>query len=107
MYYYGFRFYDPSIQRWLNRDPVAELDGVNLYGFVGNNPITSVDPLGLWNLWNPATWGVPNGVGWSLGNSLTPWHESAGWSGFGLQTTSEADAAFIDGINPFGNPFAK
>jgi RHS repeat-associated protein len=29
LYYYGYRFYDPSSQRWLNRDPIQE-EGSNL-----------------------------------------------------------------------------
>jgi len=45
--YYGFRFYDPNLQRWLNRDPIGEAGGVNLYAFLGNNPISFIDPLGL------------------------------------------------------------
>lgn len=47
LYYYGYRFYDPLTQRWINRDPLGEAGGMNLYGFVGNGPIASVDPLGL------------------------------------------------------------
>jgi RHS repeat-associated protein len=47
LYYYGYRFYDPNLQRWLNRDPMAEQSGLNLYGFVANNPINYVDTLGL------------------------------------------------------------
>jgi hypothetical protein len=74
--------------------------------FVGNNPISNVDPLGLWNLWNPATWGDENPSGWSVVNSLTPWHESSGYTWEGIkQTTSEADAAFLDGLIPFADPF--
>ena len=45
-YYYGFRYYDPETGRWPNRDPIAEQGGVNLYGFVGNDLIASVDVLG-------------------------------------------------------------
>lgn len=45
--YYGYRYYDPSTGRWPNRDPIAERGGENLYGFVGNNPISRVDVLGL------------------------------------------------------------
>ena len=63
MYYYGYRFYAPNLQRWLNRDPYDE-DGFqlirknnglrgptkgnkNFYVFVVNAPIAKTDPLGL------------------------------------------------------------
>jgi RHS repeat-associated protein len=45
--YYVYRYYDPRLQRWMNADPIAEAGGINLFGFVGNNPINEVDPLGL------------------------------------------------------------
>ena len=47
LYYYGFRFYDPNLQRWLNRDPIQEGGGINLYGFVGNDPMDLLDPYGF------------------------------------------------------------
>ena len=40
-------FYDPGVQRWVNRDPIQEDGGVNLHGFVGNEPCANVDPSGL------------------------------------------------------------
>ena len=40
-------FYEPNQQRWLNRDPIVEAGGINLYRFVVNNPVNKVDPLGL------------------------------------------------------------
>jgi len=46
-YYYGYRYYNPTTGRWLNRDPIEEEGGVNLYGMVGNNPVGNVDMLGL------------------------------------------------------------
>ncbi len=48
--YYGYRFYDPTLQRWLNQDPLGEGGGINLYGFVGNSPLNAVDPLGMWGV---------------------------------------------------------
>ena len=42
--------YKPASGRgeWLNRDPLEEQGGANLYGFVGNNPVSAYDILGLW-----------------------------------------------------------
>ncbi len=34
--------------KWPNRDPIEEGGGYNLYGFVGNNPISELDPNGQW-----------------------------------------------------------
>jgi RHS repeat-associated protein len=45
--YFGFRFYSPQLGRWINRDPISEPGGLNLYAFVGNNPIVQIDRLGL------------------------------------------------------------
>lgn len=46
LYYYGFRYYEPNFQRWLNRDPIGEVGGLSLYCYVGNNPLNLVDPYG-------------------------------------------------------------
>lgn len=45
-YYYGYRFYSPTLMRWLNRDPIEESGGLNLYGFVGNSSLSDTDLLG-------------------------------------------------------------
>ena len=39
--------YDPSIGRFLSRDPIEEEGGVNAYTFAQNEPINSIDYLGL------------------------------------------------------------
>ena len=46
LYYYGYRFYSPQLMRWLNRDPIEEEGGLNLYGFCGNGSLYSFDPIG-------------------------------------------------------------
>ena len=53
--YYGFRYYNPELGRWLNRDPYNERGGVNLHSFVGNDPGNSIDPFGHWR-WS-TRWG--------------------------------------------------
>jgi RHS repeat-associated protein len=45
--YFGYRFYSPSLARWLTRDPLEEQGGLNLYEFCGNDAIGQVDPYGL------------------------------------------------------------
>jgi RHS repeat-associated protein len=42
-----YRPYDPSLGRWLSRDPIGEIGGLNLYGYVSNSPVNYFDPLGL------------------------------------------------------------
>jgi hypothetical protein len=42
-----FRFYDPNLQRWINRDPIAEWGGLNLYSQVRNDPLNAADAFGL------------------------------------------------------------
>ena len=41
--YYNYRYYHPADGRWINRDPIAEEGGWNLYAFLGNSPIDSFD----------------------------------------------------------------
>jgi RHS repeat-associated protein len=41
------RAYDPVHARWLNRDPIGETGGVNLYAYTNGNPVSNSDPTGL------------------------------------------------------------
>lgn len=47
LYYYGRRYYAPWLQRWISPDPAGAMDGLNMYQFVGNNPVSHQDYLGL------------------------------------------------------------
>ena len=86
MFYSGYRFYDVSLDRWANKDPLDELgfellrqfDVVtrtrfgldpqtetpdvagNLYCYVENTPIYEIDPVGLF-----LGFGYGNSCGWS------------------------------------------
>jgi RHS repeat-associated protein len=68
MYYYGYRFYDPNQQRWINRDPFADeaafqirdtllvrkpwevAEGPNLFVYCFNSPIALADVNGEWTV---------------------------------------------------------
>ena len=48
LYYMKARYYDPEVQRFISEDPAGFEGGdVNLYAYVGNNPMNWVDPFGL------------------------------------------------------------
>lgn len=47
LYYYGHRYYAPWQMRWVSADPAGNVDGLNLYAYVQNNPCTYFDADGL------------------------------------------------------------
>lgn len=47
LYDYGLRYYAPWLMRWINPDPGGDVDGLNRYRFVRNNPLTLTDHFGL------------------------------------------------------------
>jgi RHS repeat-associated protein len=42
-----YRNYSPAMARWMTRDPLGMVDGTNVYGYVGNDPIGDNDLQGL------------------------------------------------------------
>jgi RHS repeat-associated protein len=47
LYYYRARWYDAQTGRFITQDPILWGGGINLYGYVGNNPVNYYDPYGL------------------------------------------------------------
>jgi len=57
LYYMRARYYDPNIRRFINRDTllgeVGQMATLNRFGYVNGNPVSGVDPLGLYS-WSEA-----------------------------------------------------
>ena len=85
LYYNNARWYDPSLHRFVSEDPIGIDGGINLYAYVGNDPVNATDPSGLVrcgvglgplgggyvpakNFEDCTTWGIPL---WLLGEIWT------------------------------------
>lgn len=51
LYSYRARYYAPEVGRFLQADPIGYKDDLNLYAYVGNDPIDAVDPMGTICVW--------------------------------------------------------
>jgi len=57
LYFYRARYYSPNQQRFISEDPIGLRGGINVYGYVGGNPVMYTDPQGQ------IAWGTIIGCG--------------------------------------------
>lgn len=77
LYYYKARVYDPIAGRFLQTDPVGTKDDINLYAYVGGDPINMTDPTGMAHICidpnkaSPCVWVDGDGDGDSHDDDMT------------------------------------
>jgi RHS repeat-associated protein len=69
--YYGYRYYNPQLGRWVSRDPAEEHGGINLMGFGFNDLANRIDLLGMW--------------------TRDQWSGDAGWDPYKAHATADCD----------------
>ncbi len=85
MNYYKARIYSPTLGRFMQSDPIGYGDGINMYNYVGGDPVNNKDPSGLACM----AGGCGNGI-LVVGGSIGPLVRRT--SAFGLRSRSIIDA---------------
>ncbi|EKO3796775.1 RHS repeat protein [Vibrio metschnikovii] len=105
LHYNWHRYYDPALGRYLQSDRLGLFDGVDTYGYVHGNPLTSIDPTGEF------AWGVLLGAAnfaWQMYQNdgdidCVNWADVASWSlgglGAGLGAKAGLKLAGNKGLN--------
>ncbi|MCH9628216.1 MAG: hypothetical protein S4CHLAM2_18720 [Chlamydiales bacterium] len=119
--YFGLRYYDPEIGRWISQDPQGYIEGPNLYAYCNNDPLNTFDQFGLSSTRDPSFlfhWGVPKGYDRTSGGDLDktvsaylpkvtycntfeqmyPNYERSKVFSLGLKETKDIGIGFINGI---------
>jgi len=89
---FGFRWYDPEVGRFTQRDPIGLAGGLNLYAYCGGNPVDFLDRWGLEPASGPPS-PNPNGASTGPGQQPTQGGSQGGEDARGEQKTANGKGA--------------
>ena len=101
LYHFRHRSYDSYAGKWMQRDPAGYIDGLNLYEYVGGNPVNNVDPSGQFFISVPLL--IAFGVGSLLAGGATVYYTGTNggqsdWSHENVDWTAAGTNALIGGM---------
>lgn len=68
--YYRARYYSPELSRFISQDPIGFNGGINFYAYVEGDPISGIDPLGLFCLSNGQMGAISGALGGAVSGGL-------------------------------------
>jgi RHS repeat-associated protein len=101
------RAYNPNLGRFIQRDPSGESSGLNLYVYCADSPIDNTDSSGLCMDDSPGNGAIPpNATNFGSDDPIFDFLNAFAQGTLDPHAWQQSAAATINGLDPFGNPFA-
>ncbi|MEO7177647.1 MAG: RHS repeat-associated core domain-containing protein, partial [Allosphingosinicella sp.] len=104
MYYYKARIYSPALGRFLQPDPIRYSGGMNIYAYVGTDPVNFADPSGLCETWEHREYFGATHIGTCVANG--PGDSGGGSGSGGSGSSGSGGGGGSSGGNVIGGPIA-
>jgi RHS repeat-associated protein len=107
LYYNNARWYDSEIGRFISEDPMGDPNNPNLYSYCANNPLTGIDPTGLYDDSGETNWDNGGYEGYTatdedMAGAGTYDNSSEEYGSWSCSSLSDSSTLELDGKIDFG-----